>query len=213
MSNDSDKDCIFSRDQFEENLFEAIRDLSEKLAKIPRVGPFDSGEVTQKTTLKLLKFFRRGKARSNIKDFSAFIGRCVRHGIIDSQRAQRRRERHEIFLSDISLEEKELGIAYTGTIDHDAPHREEIHYYIRHLVERIPQPLHREAVRLRYLHGLPYEEVANRLGISKVNARACVSRGCEVLRRLILQFNEPRSAFISYTLSGLPPEHIVPKQH
>lgn len=46
--------------------------------------------------------------------------------------------------------------------------------------DRLP-PKHREAVRLRIVHELPYPEVAGRLGISEETARVHVSRG---LRKL-----------------------------
>jgi RNA polymerase sigma-70 factor (ECF subfamily) len=43
---------------------------------------------------------------------------------------------------------------------------------------------HREAVRLRVVDELDYDEVARRLGISEENARARVSRGLRALGRL-----------------------------
>jgi RNA polymerase sigma factor (sigma-70 family) len=49
-------------------------------------------------------------------------------------------------------------------------------------------PEHAEAVRLRVVDELPYDELASRLGISQANARARVSRG---LRTLATTLEDP----------------------
>lgn len=46
-------------------------------------------------------------------------------------------------------------------------------------------PSYRQAVVLRYVHGLPYREVAAAAGVSEENARARVHRARSVLRRLL----------------------------
>jgi RNA polymerase sigma factor (sigma-70 family) len=64
--------------------------------------------------------------------------------------------------------------------------REQVAYH----VDRLPPPL-RDAVRLRMLEELSYEDVSRRLGISGPAARARVSRGLKMLKHTVLRPGEP----------------------
>jgi RNA polymerase sigma-70 factor (ECF subfamily) len=62
--------------------------------------------------------------------------------------------------------------------------------FLRRGLELLPEKL-REAVVLRDLHGLSYQEMADRLGLPEGTVKSRINRGREELSRLLLKAQQP----------------------
>jgi RNA polymerase sigma-70 factor (ECF subfamily) len=146
-------------------------------------GKHDEAEdLTQEI---FLKIFRSLEKFNQDADFSTWLSSVARNYCIDHYRA-RKRER-EVLVEDLVA--FDLAPASSGN-----PHRlledRDRRSFLRKGLELLPEKL-REAVVLRDLQGLSYQEMADRLGLPEGTVKSRINRGREELARLLLRAQQP----------------------
>jgi RNA polymerase sigma-70 factor (ECF subfamily) len=132
-----------------------------------------------------LKVFRSLDKFHRDADFSTWLGSVARNYCIDHYRA-RKRER-EVLVEDL--------LAFdTAPAASGNPHRtleeRDRRSFLRGGLELLPVKL-REAVVLRDLQGLTYQEMAERLKLPEGTVKSRINRGREELARLLLRAQQP----------------------
>lgn len=126
-----------------------------------------------------LKIFKSLDKFNRDADFSTWLGSVARNYCIDHYRASKRER--EVLVEDLVA--FDLAPASSGN-----PHRalEEIdrRSLLRRGLDRLAPKL-REAVILRDLHGLSYQEMAERLALPEGTVKSRINRGREELARLL----------------------------
>jgi RNA polymerase sigma-70 factor, ECF subfamily len=149
-------------------------------------GKHDEAEdLTQEIFLKvfksLLKFNRDA-------DFSTWLSSVARNYCIDHYRASKRER--EVLVDDLVA--FDLAPASSGN-----PHRQleegDRRTLLRGGLDRLPPKL-REAVILRDLHGLSYQEMAERLRLPEGTVKSRINRGREELARLLQKAAQPAAS-------------------
>lgn len=132
-----------------------------------------------------LKVFRSLDKFHRDADFSTWLSSVARHYCIDDYRA-RKRER-EVLVEDLLA--FDLAPASSGN-----PQRVleegDTRSLVRRGLEQLPAKL-REAVVLRDLRGLTYQEMAERLGLPEGTVKSRINRGREELTRRLLRAQQP----------------------
>ncbi len=146
-------------------------------------GKHDQAEdLTQEVFLKVFKSLDKFHRDA---DFSTWLSSVARNYCIDHYRA-RKRER-EVLVEDLVA--FDLAPAKYGN-----PHRtlEDLDRrgFLRRGLELLPDKL-REAVVLRDLQGLSYQEMADRLRLPEGTVKSRINRGREELTRLLLRAQQP----------------------
>jgi RNA polymerase sigma-70 factor, ECF subfamily len=146
-------------------------------------GKHDEAEdLTQEV---FLKVFRSLEKFHRDADFSTWLSSVARNYCIDHYRA-RRRER-EVLVEDTiayDLAPASSGNPYRTLEDQDR------RGLVRRGLELLPGKL-REAVILRDLQGLTYQEMALRLALPEGTVKSRINRGREELARLLLRAQQP----------------------
>ncbi len=146
-------------------------------------GKHDEAEdLTQEI---FLKVFRSLDKFNRDADFSTWLGSVARNYCIDHYRAQKRER--EVLVEDL--------IAYdTAPAVSGNPHRaledRDRRSFVRRGLDLLPEKL-REAVVLRDLQGLSYQEMADRLHLPEGTVKSRINRGREELARLLLRAQQP----------------------
>lgn len=146
-------------------------------------GKHDEAEdLTQEI---FLKVFRRLDKFRQDADFSTWLSSVARHYCIDNYRA-RKRER-EVLVEDLLAFDH--APASSGN-PHRALEDRDARSLVRRGLEQLPPKL-REAVVLRDLQGLTYQEMAVRLGLPEGTVKSRINRGREELTRRLLKARQP----------------------
>jgi RNA polymerase sigma-70 factor (ECF subfamily) len=146
-------------------------------------GKHDEAEdLTQEI---FLKIFRSLEKFNQDADFSTWLSSVARNYCIDHYRASKRER--EVLVEDLVA--FDLAPASSGN-----PHRlledRDRRSFLRKGLELLPEKL-REAVVLRDLQGLSYQEMADRLSLPEGTVKSRINRGREELTRLLLRAQQP----------------------
>jgi RNA polymerase sigma-70 factor (ECF subfamily) len=149
-------------------------------------GKHDEAEdLTQDIFIKL---FRSLDKFNRDADFSTWLSSVARNYCIDHYRASKRER--EVLVEDLVA--FDLAPAASGN-----PHRDledqDRRSFLRQGLDQLPGKL-REAVVLRDLQGLSYQEMADRLGLPEGTVKSRINRGREELSRLLLRAQQPSRA-------------------
>jgi RNA polymerase sigma-70 factor (ECF subfamily) len=133
-----------------------------------------------------LKVFRSLDKFQRDADFSTWLGSVARHYCIDFYRA-RKRER-EVLVDDLLAFDHAPA---AGGNPHRALEDRDLRTRLRQGLDLLPAKL-REAVILRDLQGLTYQEMAERLRLPEGTVKSRINRGREELTRRLLRAQQPR---------------------
>jgi RNA polymerase sigma factor (sigma-70 family) len=153
-------------------------------------GKYDDAEdLTQEI---FLKVFRSLEKFHRDADFSTWLSSVARNYCIDHYRASKRER--EVVVEDLLAFDR--APASSGN-PHRALEDSDRRSFLRRGLELLPVKL-REAVVLRDLLGLSYQEMADRLRLPEGTVKSRINRGREELARLLLRARQeaghPRSA-------------------
>jgi len=129
----------------------------------------------------LLKVFKSLDKFNQDADFSTWLGSVSRNYCIDHYRASKREK--EVLVEDLVA--FDLAVA-TGTNPQRVLEDRDRRSFLRRGLELLPDKL-REAVVLRDLQGLTYQEMAEQLGLPEGTVKSRINRGREELSRLLLR--------------------------
>jgi RNA polymerase sigma-70 factor, ECF subfamily len=133
-----------------------------------------------------LKVFRSLDKFNRDADFSTWLSSVARNYCIDHYRASKREK--EVVVEDLVA--MDLAPAASGN-PHRALEDRDRRSFLRRGLELLPDKL-REAVILRDLQGLSYQEMADRLRLPEGTVKSRINRGREELARLLLRAQQPR---------------------
>ena len=132
-----------------------------------------------------LKVFKSLEKFNRDADFSTWLSSVARNYCIDRYRAGKRER--EVVVEDLVA--FDLAPASSGN-----PHRDledqDRRSFLRRGLDLLPGKL-REAVVLRDLQGLSYQEMAERLALPEGTVKSRINRGREELARLLLRAQQP----------------------
>lgn len=147
-------------------------------------GRHDAAEdLTQEV---FLKVFRSLDKFHRDADFSTWLSSVARNYCIDHYRASKREK--EVVVEDLVA--FDLAPASVGSNPHRALEDRDRRSFLRSGLEALPEKL-REAVVLRDLQGLSYQEMAERLDLPEGTVKSRINRGREELTRLLLRAKQP----------------------
>ena len=146
-------------------------------------GKHDEAEdLTQEIFLKVFKSLEKFNRDA---DFSTWLSSVARNYCIDQYRARKREK--EVLVEDalaFDLAPASYGNPYRALEDQDR------RSLMRRGLDQLPDKL-REAVILRDLQGLTYQEMATRLALPEGTVKSRINRGREELARLLLRALQP----------------------
>jgi RNA polymerase sigma-70 factor (ECF subfamily) len=146
-------------------------------------GKHDEAEdLTQEIFLKVFKSLDKFNRDA---DFSTWLSSVARNYCIDRYRASKRER--EVVVEDLvafDLAPASSGNPYRALEDQDRSS------LLRRGLDLLPDKL-REAVVLRDLQGLSYQEMADRLRLPEGTVKSRINRGREELTRLLLRAQQP----------------------
>jgi len=146
-------------------------------------GKHDEAEdLTQEI---FLKVFRSLEKFNRDADFSTWLSSVARNYCIDHYRASKRER--EVLVEDLLA--FDLAPASSGN-PHRALEERDRRSFLRRGLEMLPGKL-REAVVLRDLQGLSYQEMADQLHLPEGTVKSRINRGREELARLLLRAQQP----------------------
>jgi RNA polymerase sigma-70 factor (ECF subfamily) len=147
-------------------------------------GKHDLAEdLTQDIFLKVFKSLDKFHRDA---DFSTWLSSVARHYCIDHYRASKRER--EVLVEDLlafDLAPASSGNPQRALEEHDLRNQ------LRRGLDQLPDKL-REAVVLRDLQGLTYQEMAERLSLPEGTVKSRINRGREELTRRLLRAQQPR---------------------
>jgi RNA polymerase sigma factor (sigma-70 family) len=143
----------------------------------------DAEDLTQEIFLKVFKSLDKFNRDA---DFGTWLSSVARNYCIDRYRANKREK--EVLVDDLVA--FDLAPASPGSNPHRALEDRDRRTFLRRGLEALPDKL-REAVVLRDLHGLSYQEMAERLGLPEGTVKSRINRGREELARLLLRAQQP----------------------
>jgi RNA polymerase sigma-70 factor (ECF subfamily) len=132
-----------------------------------------------------LKVFRSLEKFNRDADFSTWLSSVARNYCIDNYRAGKRER--EVVVEDLVA--FDLAPASFGN-PHRALEDQDRRSFLRKGLDLLPEKL-REAVVLRDLQGLSYQEMADRLALPEGTVKSRINRGREELARLLLRAQQP----------------------
>ena len=133
-----------------------------------------------------LKVFKSLDKFNRDADFSTWLSSVARNYCIDHYRAMRREK--EVVVEDLVA--MDLAPAASGN-PHRALEDRDRRSFLRRGLELLPYKL-KEAVILRDLHGLSYQEMADRLHLPEGTVKSRINRGREELARLLVRERRPQ---------------------
>jgi RNA polymerase sigma-70 factor, ECF subfamily len=146
-------------------------------------GKHDEAEdLTQEIFLKVFKSLDKFNRDA---DFSTWLSSVARNYCIDRYRAGKRER--EVLVEDLVA--FDLAPASSGN-PHRALEDQDRRTFLRKGLDLLPDKL-REAVVLRDLQGLSYQEMAERLVLPEGTVKSRINRGREELARLLLRAQQP----------------------
>jgi RNA polymerase sigma-70 factor (ECF subfamily) len=145
----------------------------------------DAEDLTQEIFLKVFKSLDKFNQSA---DFSTWLGSVARNYCIDHYRASKRER--EVLVDDLVA--FDLAPAASGNPHRALEDRDRRSFLLRGL-DSLPEKL-REAVVLRDLQGLSYNEMAGRLHLPEGTVKSRINRGREELASLLLRAHQPKPA-------------------
>jgi len=146
-------------------------------------GKHDEAEdLTQEIFLKLLRSLDKFNRDA---DFSTWLSSVARNYCIDHYRASKREK--EVVVDDLvafDLAPSSFGNPHSTLEDQDR------RSLLRRGLDQLPAKL-RQAVVLRDLQGLSYQEMADQLALPEGTVKSRINRGREELMRLLLRAQQP----------------------
>jgi RNA polymerase sigma-70 factor (ECF subfamily) len=142
----------------------------------------DAEDLTQEILLKVFKSLDRFNRDA---DFGTWLSSVARNYCIDHYRASKREK--EVLVEDLVA--FDLAPASVGN-PHQALMEDDRRSFLRRGLDLLPEKL-REAVVLRDLQGLSYQEMAERLSLPEGTVKSRINRGREELSRLLLRAQQP----------------------
>jgi RNA polymerase sigma-70 factor (ECF subfamily) len=142
----------------------------------------DAEDLTQEIFLKVFKSLDKFNQSA---DFSTWLGSVARNYCIDHYRASKRER--EVLVDDLVA--FDLAPAVLGQPAPRSEDRDRRSFLLAGL-DSLPEKL-REAVVLRDLQGLSYNEMAGRLHLPEGTVKSRINRGREELARLLLRAKQP----------------------
>ena len=133
-----------------------------------------------------IKVFRSLDKFNRDADFSTWLSSVARNYCIDHYRASKRER--EVLVEDLVA--FDLAPASPGSNPHRALEDRDRRSFLRRGLESLPAKL-REAVVLRDLQGLSYQEMADQLHLPEGTVKSRINRGREELARLLLRAQQP----------------------
>jgi RNA polymerase sigma-70 factor, ECF subfamily len=133
-----------------------------------------------------LKVFKSLDKFNRDADFSTWLSSVARNYCIDHYRAMRREK--EVVVEDLVA--MDLAPAASGN-PHRALEDRDRRSFLRRGLELLPEKL-KEAVILRDLQGLSYQEMADRLRLPEGTVKSRINRGREELARLLVRAQQPQ---------------------
>ena len=130
----------------------------------------------------LLKVFKSLDKFHQDADFSTWLGSVARNYCIDHYRASKREK--EVLVDDLVA--FDLAVSTSGVNPQRALEERDRRSFLRRGLDMLPEKL-REAVVLRDLQGLTYQEMAERLSLPEGTVKSRINRGREELSRLLLR--------------------------
>ena len=153
-------------------------------------------DLTQEVFLKVFKSLDKFNRDA---DFSTWLSSVARNYCIDHYRASKREK--EVVVEDLVA--FDLAPASVGSNPHRALEDRDRRSFLRKGLEALPEKL-REAVVLRDLHGLSYQEMAERLDLPEGTVKSRINRGREELTRLLLRAKQPVGTARTARAPGAP---------
>src|SRR6185436_281922 len=150
-------------------------------------GKHDEAEDLQQEIF--LKVFRALEKFHRDADFSTWLSSVARNYCIDHYRASKREK--EVLVEDLVA--FDLAPASVGSNPHRALEDRDRRSFLLRGLDSLPEKL-REAVVLRDLQGLSYNEMAGRLHLPEGTVKSRINRGREELARLLLRAHQPKPA-------------------
>jgi RNA polymerase sigma-70 factor (ECF subfamily) len=132
-----------------------------------------------------MKVFKSLEKFNRDADFSTWLSSVARNYCIDHYRASKRER--EVLVEDMVA--FDLAPASSGNPQR-ALEEGDRRTFLRRGLDRLPPKL-REAVILRDLHGLSYQEMAERLHLPEGTVKSRINRGREELARLLQKAAQP----------------------
>ena len=145
----------------------------------------EAEDLTQEIFLKLFKSLDKFHRDA---DFSTWLSSVARNYCIDHYRASKREK--EVVVEDLvafDLAPSSFGNPYRALEDQDR------RSLLRRGLDQLPEKL-RQAVVLRDLQGLSYQEMADQLKLPEGTVKSRINRGREELMRLLLRAQQPARA-------------------
>jgi RNA polymerase sigma-70 factor, ECF subfamily len=146
----------------------------------------DAEDLTQEIFLKVFKSLEKFNRDA---DFSTWLSSVARNFCIDHYRASKREK--EVLVEDLVA----FDLAPASALS--SPHRQledrDRRSFLRRGLDALPEKL-REAVILRDLQGLSYQEMADRLHLPEGTVKSRINRGREELSRLLLRAQQSQRA-------------------
>jgi RNA polymerase sigma-70 factor (ECF subfamily) len=130
----------------------------------------------------LLKVFKSLDKFNQDADFSTWLGSVARNYCIDHYRASKREK--EVLVDDLVA--FDLAVSTSGVNPQRALEDRDRRSFLLRGLDMLPDKL-REAVVLRDLQGLTYQEMAERLNLPEGTVKSRINRGREELSRLLLR--------------------------
>lgn len=147
-------------------------------------GKHDQAEdLTQEIFLKVFKSLDRFHRDA---DFSTWLSSVARNYCIDHYRASKRER--EVVVEDLVAFDQ--APATIGSNPQRTLEDRDRRSFLLAGLDRLPEKL-REAVVLRDLQGLSYQEMADRLDLPEGTVKSRINRGREELSRLLLRAQQP----------------------
>src|SRR3954447_18979654 len=146
----------------------------------------DAEDLTQEIFLKVFKSLEKFNRDA---DFSTWLSSVARNFCIDHYRASKREK--EVLVEDLVA--FDLAPASAGSSPHRALEDRDRRSFLRRGLEALPDKL-REAVVLRDLQGLSYQEMADRLGLPEGTVKSRINRGREELAHQLRRPQDKQSA-------------------
>jgi RNA polymerase sigma-70 factor (ECF subfamily) len=157
-------------------------------------GKHDEAEdLTQEIFLRVFKSLDKFNRDA---DFSTWLSSVARNHCIDHYRACKRER--EVLVHDLVA--FDLAPAASGN-PHRALEERDRGSFLRQGLDQLPDKL-REAVVLRDLQGLSYQEMADRLALPEGTVKSRINRGREELARLLLRARQPARGARRYGSRG-----------
>jgi len=161
-------------------LFERYRKMILSIAFYMAKNEHDAYDMAQEAYVKIYKNINKFEGKSK---FSTWVYRVTKNTCIDElKRINRNREYSAENEDDLKNSEEKIFI----NIPEEEAIKNELNNYVRELLEEL-SPLYSDIIKLRYVSGLSYNEIAEKLKCSQGTVKSRLYRGKKYLKQIIDQ--------------------------